>query len=199
MGYGQQIGAESSARAVDLEAIEGAQRSALWCSAADTYFPGLCIRNFGADCSSGWMQGRPFGPGELWTIFSPALSVQFAPGERAVAGSFGLPIGESFSVILQMRGSTTALQGGRICHLQPQAICLIDGQSAFELTVSDSFSQVVILRIPRQLLLSRHPHLLELTAGVFDSVESGASVVRNVLLEVLESAPRLRADQCTSA
>lgn len=199
MSDGQQIAAGSSARAVDLEVIEEAQRAATWCNAADTYFPGLCVRNFDGRRSTGWMNGRRFGSGELWTIFSPPLHVQFAPSDNAVAGSLGLPIWDSFSVILQMRGSTTALQRGRICNLQPHNICLIDGHSAFELSVSDSCSQVVILRIPRRLLLSRHPHLEQKTAEVLDTKEGGVSLFRNVLLDIWESAPRLRGEQCASA
>jgi len=186
-------------RSLDLQAVDEAQRTALWSRATDQFFPGLSVSDFGSNPTAGWMQGRRFGPGELWTIFSPPLHLQYAPGRGGDAGRCGLPLNESFTIMLQMRGSTVAVQNAHSCCLRPRDICLIDGLAAFELKVVDAFSQMMFLRLPRQMMLSQHPYLARQTAESFTGDEAGASLLCNVLLDVLDTTPDLKEEQCAAA
>jgi AraC family transcriptional regulator, positive regulator of tynA and feaB len=185
--------------ALDLLAVEEAQRSATWMRATGTFFPGLHVRELSPNPVEGWMRGRRFGPGELWAIFSPPLQVRYMPGAGGTAGDCGLPLKESFSIMLQMRGSTLAAQNTHSCRLRPRDICLIDGLAPFDLEVVDPYSQLMFLRIPRQLVLCRHPWLAHHTAEIFEPSEPGATLLGNILLDVLNTSAGLRDDQCAAA
>ncbi|HEY4212573.1 MAG TPA: helix-turn-helix domain-containing protein [Steroidobacteraceae bacterium] len=189
----------SVASSLDLQAVDEDQRPATWSRATDVFFPGLSVRDFRAAPQAGWMQGRRFGSGELWTILSPPLHLQYSPGRGGIAGRCGLPLNESFTIMVQMRGSTLAAQSEHSCCLRPHDICLIDGLAPFELQVIEAFAQMMFLRIPRQLVLSRHPYLARRTAELFDSDEAGAALLRNVLLDVLDTSANLRDEQSSAA
>jgi AraC-like DNA-binding protein len=176
----------------NLEEVDSAQRAERWCQTAGTFFPGLRARVPRADMPVGSISGRAFGPGQLWQILSPPVSVDCAP----VPGD---PFAESLSVMLQLQGSTVATQGTHMCVLTPGDICLIDGSVDFHLDVAADFSQIMFLRMPRYLILSRYPYLESRTAQKFEPDEPGTGVLRSVLTGLLESAPLLEPDQCTTA
>jgi AraC-like DNA-binding protein len=184
---------------LDLRQVDGAQRRESWIRAADVFFPGLSVRELSPKPPVGWMQGRRFGPGEIWTIFSPPLHIEYAACGGDKAGHCGLPLKESFSIMLQLEGCTVTSQHGRWCHLRPREICLIDGTLPFDLEVVDGYSHLMFLRMPRQLLLTRHPYLERETAVVFGPEEAGAAVLRNVLLDVMNNSAYLQRVQCTAA
>lgn len=184
---------------LDLQAVEEAERTTMWMRAARTFFPGLSIRDLRVTPSAGWMQGSRLGAGELWTILSPPLHVHYNPRHTGSVEGRGLPLPESFSVMVQLQGSTVAVQNERTCRLRPRDLCLIDGFAPFELEVSDPFSHLMFLQIPRHMLLSRHPYLARQTAETFDSEEAGASLLRQVLLDLLDSTPVLEDEQRAAA
>lgn len=184
---------------LDLQAVEEAERTTMWMHAARTFFPGLSVRDLRVTPSAGWMQGRQLGAGQLWTILSPPLHVHYIPRATVSNEGQGLPLPESFSVMVQMQGSTVAVQNARTCRLRPRDLCLIDGLAPFELEVTDPFSHLMFLQIPRHMLLSRHPYLVRQTAQAFDPDEAGASLLRQVLLDLLDSTPVLENEQRAAA
>jgi len=181
-----------SSASFNLEGVETAQRAERWCQAACSLFPGLRARVPRNEMPMGSISGRPFCPGQLWQILSPPVSVDCAPAP-------GDPFAESLSVMLQLQGSTVATQGQHMCVLAPGDICLIDGSIDFHLDVTANFSQIMFLRMPRYLILSRYPYLESRTAQKFEPDEAGTGVLRSVLTGLLESAPLLEPDQCTTA
>ena len=181
-----------SSASFDLENVATTERAERWCQAASTMFPGLRVQAPCSDMPMGSISGSEFGPGQLWRILSPPISVDYGP----VTGD---PYAETLSVMLQLQGSTVALQGPRMCVLMPGDICLIDGTSEFHLDVAADFSQIMFLRIPRNLILSRYPYLETRTAQKFETDEPGTTLLRSVLMGLLESAPLLERDQCTTA
>jgi AraC-like DNA-binding protein len=141
----------------------------------------------------GSIQGMPIGPGELWNILSPPAQVAYKPrGRRDDAAQW-------LSVMLQLQGTTSARQEGRVCVLNPQDVCIIDGQHPFDLEVEDGFSRIMFLRVPRALALGRHPYLERQTAQVLDSDDAGSQLLRTMLLGLLETGPFLRNEQGTVA
>jgi AraC-like DNA-binding protein len=176
----------------NLEDVETAQRAERWCQAACSMFPGLRARVPRTEMPVGSISGRAFGPGQLWQILSPPVSVDCAPTPDD-------PLAEALSVMLQLQGSTVATQGQHMCVLTPGDICLIDGSVDFHLDVAADFSQIMFLRMPRHLILSRYPYLESRTAQKFEPDEPGTAVLRTVLTGILDSAPLLEPDQCTTA
>jgi len=176
----------------DLEGVETGQRAERWCQAACSMFPGLRARAPRAEMPVGSISGRAFGPGQLWQILSPPVSVDCEPAP-------GDPFAQSLSVMMQLQGSTVATQGQHMCVLTPGDICLIDGSADFHLDVAADFSQIMFLRMPRYLILSRYPYLESRMAQKFEPDEPGTGVLRSVLTGLLESAPLLEPEQCTTA
>ncbi len=181
-----------SSASFDLEDIATADRAERWCQVASSMFPGLRVHAPRSDMPMGSISGSEFGPGQLWRILSPPISVDYEPAA-------GDPFAETLSVMLQLQGSTVAIQDQRMCVLAPGDICLIDGTSEFHLDVAADFSQIMFLRIPRNLVLSRYPYLETRTAQKFEPDEAGTAVLRSVLTGLLEFAPLLERDQCTTA
>ncbi|HEX5420047.1 MAG TPA: helix-turn-helix domain-containing protein, partial [Gammaproteobacteria bacterium] len=182
---------------LDLRSVEETQRAAAWKHAAGTLFPGLSVRELYANPIAGSMQGFQLGQGQLWTILSPPLRVSYVPcasNDRRLR-----LLGETFSVMLQLQGTTVAWQNGRSCRLHPRDLCVVDGIMPFELEVTDDFSRLAFLQMPRYTVLSRHPYLERRTAEVFDPDEPGTSLLRDVLSSVLQSAPLLDSEQRAAA
>ncbi|HEY0342014.1 MAG TPA: helix-turn-helix domain-containing protein [Steroidobacteraceae bacterium] len=177
---------------VDLGSVEQERRAAAWHSGARTYFPGLSVSDMSVD-PVGAIGGSRFGEGRLWTILSPPLQVSYDP--EAVAPERT----RIFSVMLQLRGSTTARQSNRVAQLGPGEMCVIDSQRPFELRVTENLSQVIVMMMPRHAALSRHPFLENHTAEMFDPNESGSVLLRSLLLNILECAPTMGPHQRSSA
>lgn len=186
---------ETASRAIapacfDLSGVEEARRADLWSQTARTFFPGLSVREVHGNPKLGTMQGTQFGPGCLWTILSPPLHVAYSPCVAAWEDTSG-----TFSVMLQLEGSTTVRQAERSCCLGRHEFCVVDQRTPFELVVTGLFSHVMFLQMPRNTVLSRHPYLEHRTAEPFDPHEAGATLLRSVLLSVLETAPFLENEQ----
>ncbi len=175
---------------LDLTGVEETQRAALWSKTARSFFPGLSVRELHGNPKLGTMQGTQFGPGCLWTILSPPLHIAYSP---CAVGSEDTA--QTFSVMLQLEGSTTVRQSERSCSLGRHEFCVLDQHTPFELEVAGLFSHIMFLQMPRNTVLSRHPYLEHRTAETFDPHEAGATLLRSVLLSLLETAPFLENDQ----
>ena len=178
-----------TALSLDLHRIVHTQRERLWRQSAQHFFPGLSVRDMPDNPARGSIHGLPIGPGELWNILSPPAQVTYKPRGRNDDAAQWL------SVMLQLQGSTNARQEGRLCVLNPQDVCIIDGQQPFELDVEGGFSRLMFLRLPRALALGRHPYLERQTAQVFERDDAGAQLLRTMLLGLLETGPFLRDEQ----
>jgi len=184
----------ASALALDLQAVEEDQRAAIWKRTARSFFPGLSVLALPSVPATGSIRGWPFGRGQLWTILSPPLEVCYAPSTGTRARS-ALRVEETFSVMLQMQGSTIATQYRKSCRLEPRDICLIDGVAPFSLAVDGAFSQFMFLQMPRHMLLARYPYLARQTAERFDRDEAGVPLLCDLLLSILERTPALEPEQ----
>lgn len=177
-----------SAASLNLNGIDERQRANAWSDAARTYFPGLTVE-LKSPPALGSMQGMQFGSGYLWRIYSPPLFVSYRPSTTRAAAN------ESFSVMLQLKGSTTAAQNRRTCRLDTHDFCVIDGRAPFELEVSSPISEIMFLQIPRSAVTSRHPYLAHRTAERFNPNDAGAVLLRSALRRILQLAPYLESDQ----
>jgi AraC-like DNA-binding protein len=178
---------------LDLDIVREGQRADAWRNCARTYFPGLSVRGLDFNPGAGTIAGAPFGGGRLWAIVSPAVHVHYDPAAVSAAQA------QRFSVMLQMRGTTRASQSGRSARLEPGDVCVIDSASPFELSVDDGLSQLIVLQMPRVAVLSRHPHLEQCTAELFEPNEAGATLLSRTLLSTLDLAPSLDANQSSAA
>jgi AraC-like DNA-binding protein len=183
--------ASSFASLLNLQSVAAAQRAALWTRSVKDFFPGLSVRELGGNLNTGSISGMSFGPGRLWSVLSPPLLVSYDPS--ASPGDTQL-----FSVMMQLHGATEARQRHRQCLLQPGDFCVIDSSASFELEVSAS-SHVMFIQMPRPAVLGRHPYLERHTAETFDPNETGAILLRGLLLNILDSAPLLEDYQRSSA
>lgn len=179
---------------LDLDGLRKEQRADAWRRAVAVHFPGLTVRSLPPDPAVGLITGAPFSSAKLWSILSPPVQLEYNPAIHAPAERVSL-----FSVMLQVRGSTLVRQSVRSAALQAGELCVIDGETGFELSVSEGLSHVVVMQIPRWAVLSRHPHLQQCTALPFDPEGPGTILLRDVLLNVVESVPPLHAEQCAAA
>jgi len=181
----------SIASLLNLQSVAAAQRAATWTRGVRDYFPGLSVREMGGNLNSGSISGMRFGPGRLWSVQSPPLLVSYdpacSPGETQL-----------FSVMMQLQGATTARQKQRHCLLHPGEFCVIDSSVAFELEAPGS-SHIMFIQMPRPAVLGRHPYLERHTAETFDPTETGAALLRGLLLNILDTAPLLEDYQRSSA
>jgi AraC family transcriptional activator of tynA and feaB len=182
----------ANAPLLDLQSVDEAQRATLWLQGVRSFFPGLSVRDFHANPPLGSMKGFHFGPGRLWTILSPPLLVGYDP-------EIGTAHRQIFSVMLQLAGSTVAVQHKRRCSLRVGEFCFIDSQHPFELEVTQSSSQIMFMQMPRHAALGRHPYLEHHTAQTCDPAEGGATLLRNLLLNALEFASFLNDEQRATA
>jgi len=187
------VAAVRASSSLDLKTVERAQRGDVWKQTASRLFPGLTVQSLKPDPMAGFIHGSDFGPGQLWRILSPPVSADYEPSQEGEKSS------PSFSVMLQIQGSTFVTQKQRACVLRPEGICVLDGLTPFHLEVKDGLSHIMFLRMPRALVMSRYPYLEHRTARQFDSEEPGTRVLRAVLLGLLDSAPFLAYEQCTMA
>lgn len=183
----------SVSRSLDLRSVAAGRRSDAWKRVARDWFPGLKINALSSDPSAGSIAGGEFGTGELWSIVSPALQLEYLPGAAAACSP------PSFSLMLQLQGRTAVSQGKRACTLAADDMCVLDGVAPFRLEVEAGSSQVVFLRMPRRLALSRHPGIERGTARQWASGEAGVTLLRTVLLGLLNAAADLSQAQCTAA
>jgi AraC-like DNA-binding protein len=95
--------------------------------------------------------------------------------------------------------STVASQSRRVSLLKPGDCCVIDGRLPFRLEVTSVCSRFMLLQLPRDAVLGRHPYLERHTAEAFDPDESGATLLRQILLSILDSAPLLESEQRATA
>jgi AraC family transcriptional regulator, positive regulator of tynA and feaB len=173
---------------LDLQSVDEAQRATLWLQSVRSFFPGLSVRDFHVNPPLGSIRGFHFGPGRLWTILSPPVRVGHDP-------AMGAAHSQIFSVMLQLAGSTVAVQRERRCSLRVGEFCFIDSQQPFELEVTQSSSQIMFMQMPRHAVLGRHPYLEHHTAETCDPTEGGATLLRNLLLNALEFASFLDEEQ----
>jgi len=178
---------------LDLRSIDHQRRALVWRQAARTLFPGLSVGALPPDPVCGSIHGRQFGRGQIWSILSPPLRVDYEP----VAGA---PRAQGcLSVMLQLRGATSVTQHTRASLLRSDDLCLLDEATPFNLEVTEAASQVMFLRIPRDLVLSRYPYLEHRTAQAFERDEPGTAILRTYLLGLFESAGLLENERCSTA
>jgi len=178
---------------LDLQRVDAAKRALAWRQSASTFFPGLSVQEFLANPTRGSICGTTLGEGQVWTIISPPVQVSYRPRGRFDVSA------DTFSVMLQLQGSTVASQSGQSCRLGPRDLCLLDGLEPFELEVPEDFSHVMFLRLPRSMVLARHPYLERQTARIFEAEEPGTRILRSMLLGLLESAPFFHDEQSAVA
>jgi AraC-like DNA-binding protein len=183
-----------NASSLDLRSIDHQRRALVWRQAARTLFPGLKVEALRSDPVCGSIHGRQFGHGQIWSILSPPLRVDYDPVDCSAMRAQAC-----FSVMLQLRGATNVTQHMQASLLRSDDLCLLDEAVPFNLEVTEAASQVMFLRIPRDLVLSRYPYLEHRTAQTFERDDPGTSILRSYLLGLFESAGLLEKERCSTA
>jgi AraC-like DNA-binding protein len=173
----EETGCEAPHRLVDLSQIEREQRASTWDVAVRNNFPGLTVKLLGHAPGGGSIKRIPMGAGDLFQIESAPAEVSYLP-----------PRGRSshrphFSLMLQFKGAILASQGGQACLLNEGDLCMIDEAKAFRL-LADEPTGLVIVRLPRAAVLSRHPQLERLDTRVFSSEDPGTRLFADLILRL---------------
>ncbi|HEX7709580.1 MAG TPA: helix-turn-helix domain-containing protein [Sphingomonadaceae bacterium] len=168
---------------VDRSEIEQGQRTLTWDVAVRDNFPGLNVKLTEQGPRHGSIKRIQMGAGELFQIESAAADVSYFPPR----GGPGCP---HFSLMLQLKGSTLASQAGHACLLNEGELCMIDETKAFRL-LTEGPTGMVIVRLPRAAVLSRHPRFERLYTRVFSSTDPGTRLFANLLLRLSHDAAPL--------
>jgi AraC-like DNA-binding protein len=173
----EERGREASHRLVDLSQIEREQRASTWDVAVRNNFPGLSVKFMGQSPGCGSIKRIPMGAGDLFQIESAPAEVTYLP-----------PRGRSthrphFSLMLQFKGVTLASQAGEACQLNEGELCMIDEAKAFRLFAEEP-TGMLIVRLPRAAVLSRHPQLERLHTRVFSSDDPGTRLFADLILRL---------------
>jgi AraC-like DNA-binding protein len=178
-------GASRPSSSLDLQGVAESQRALIWRETAGSFFPGLTIRDLRGTPNAGSMEGSEFSLGSIWTVLSPPATVDYRPPADSKSGR------QSFAVILQLQGAMAAEQRNRQCHLHVGDMCLLDEQWPFDLEVRDCFSQFMLIRMPRWMIVDRYPHLGDETASLLYAADPGATLLRKMLQHVHDISPFL--------
>lgn len=173
---------------LDLSCVEEDRRAGLWALSAPSFFPGLSINDMPAAAPVGRIRSIAMGGGSIWSIVSAPVLVSYSPANGADDP------GASISLVMQLEGSMVVGQNRRVCELHAGDMCLIDERFPFHLQ-GQVCSEIVFLRMPRRAVLGRHPYLEHRTAGVLDSDDPGALLLRDALVKTVQAAPDLREEQ----
>jgi len=177
---------------IDLSTVEEAQRATLWVNVAPSLFPGLSINRLEMDVPIGDIRRVWMGGGTLWTIRSPAASAAYLPDHSLPAGQ------QSFTLLMQVRGGTDVAQKHHNCTLDAGDICLLDEQAPFRLDTY-AFGEILFLRMPRDVVLSRNPSLEHQTAITMVGLDAGVSLLTGTLSSAMLAVPFLRESQRRAA
>lgn len=140
----------------------------------------------------GSIEGLSFGPGQMWSIQSPPVLLGYEPAPQANEPT-------TFSVMLQLDGATHVAQRDRRSRLARGEFCFIDGEAPFEMEVRDPLSSVMFLQMPRHAVIGRHAGIERDTATPFSAHDPGTTLLRNLLLNILEVGPSLHTEQRAAA
>jgi len=177
---------------IDLSTIEEGQRAALWVNIAPSLFPGLSISRLEMDVPIGDIRRIAMGGGTLWTVRSPAASAAYLPDYATPTER------ENFTLLMQVGGSTVVSQKHNNCTLDAGDICMLDEQFPFRLE-SCCFGEIVFLRMPRGVVLSRNPSLEHQTAITMLGLDAGVSLLTGTLSSAVLTVPFLRESQRRAA
>lgn len=173
---------------LDLSTVEEQRRAAVWSTAAPSLFPGLSVQPGVAE-PAGDIRCVEMGGGSLWTVRSSAAMVAYAPSTAHERW---------FTIMMQLDGATRVHQRNRDCELGSGDLVLLDERFAFRLETSD-LGEIAFLRMPREMVLGRNPHLEHLTAMRLRGAEAGASMVGDTLVSAVHTAPFMRERQRSAA
>jgi AraC family transcriptional activator of tynA and feaB len=185
-------GMNDMASLVDLSAIAHGQRAAAWTNAAPLILPGLSVGDLDADLQRGDILSIPMGGGSLWAIRSPAAIVTYAPSPERSHTRYG------FTLLLQRSGASEVFQKRQRGSVSAGDICLIDERFPFRIK-GHGFGETLFLRMPREPVLSRHPHLQHRTAVAMHGVQPGVRLLADMLASILVTAPFMGSGQRQSA
>jgi AraC-like DNA-binding protein len=182
---------EGLSSVVDLSGVERTKRADLWTGAATTIFPGLSIKTMDTDPTIGLIQHSRMGQGALFAIDSAPAEVSYMPRGAADSTQF-------ITMMLQAGGATIAHQRQRQCELTHGDICFIDECHPFRLVGAEN-SQLLLLRMPRSLVISRFPEMEHLVATLIPGRDPGTQLLSHTLMQLLIVARDLREAQQQAA
>lgn len=173
---------------LDLSSVDEDRRAGVWALTAPSFFPGLSINDMPLTAPVGRISSIDMAGGSLWSILSAPVLVSYSP-------SYGVDASKTnVTLLMVVGGSMTVGQNRRTCLLHGGDMCLIDERFPFRLQGLEP-NEIVFLRMPRRAVLGRHPYLEHRTAGLLESDDPGAMLLRNTLLNTVEAAPDLRDEQ----
>jgi AraC-like DNA-binding protein len=171
---------------LDLAMVEEQRRAAVWSTTAPSLFPGLSVQHATPLPPAGDIRRVEMGSGALWAVRSSAAFVDYLP-----SSTNDRPL---FTVMMQIAGETRIHQRNRSCTLRSGDLVLLDERFAFRLETSDP-GEIAFLRMPRDVVLGRNPHLEHLTATRLSGAEAGTSLIGDTLVNAIHTAPFMRAPQ----
>jgi AraC-like DNA-binding protein len=185
------VNLEGMASVLDLSEVDRERRALLWTDTTPTIFPGLSIKTMEAMPTIGSIQHSRMGQGAIFAIASAPAEVSYTPRPSSDMGQF-------LTMMLQTEGTTFAHQRQRQCELTQGDICFIDERHPFRL-VGVEASQLLLLRMPRALVMSRFPEMEHLVATLIPGRDPGTSLLAHTLLHLLHVARDLRDAQQQAA
>jgi len=185
------VNLEGLSSVVDLSGVDRAERADVWTGTAKSIFPGLSIQALEADPSIGSIQHRRIGQGSIFAIASAPAEVSYLPRAGAENSQF-------LTLMLQAEGATIARQRQRHCELSRGDICFIDERHPFRL-IGVEASQLLLLRMPRSLVMSRFPDMEHLVGTLIPGRDPGTQLLSHTLLHLLHVTAELRDAQQQAA
>ncbi len=174
---------------LDLDRLGSQDRTAAWSNAVPSFFPGATVDEWHEEPRVGVIKGAELGSARVFEIDSGPVTVGYLPARASPVNQ------QTFSIMLQRVGTTSASQHRRASDLEEGDLCLIDNEAPFRLRVKSAHSSFLFVQLPRSMVLNRHPHLRTMTAAPLCSDEAGAKLLKSTLLAVLQAAPQLGASE----
>ena len=186
----RESGAKMIARVLNVHQLPICRQVDAWIKGVKTLFPGVDFGRQPCAPLSGAAQGFQIGPAQLWRIISPSQVINIHHGE--IDG-----IGNTVSVVLQLRGSPWLRTTGATQRIAPGTLFFADARKPFEVEFQEECAQL-LLHVPRRLVLDRHAPLRAMTNGI-DQQDPGVTLLKAALLTTAKLAPRLSIPQASIA
>jgi AraC-like DNA-binding protein len=176
---------------IDLTGVPPHRQVEVWTDGIRRFFPGVFFKRPPIPPFRGSAKGVRLGAAQVWRIVCPNQTIAVDPD--AVGGMNG-----TFSVIVQKSGIGIYREVGRIHRINRGSLLLNNGRTPFEMQFKGGVDQV-LLHIPRQIVLDRHPNLVIRSMATVDLNDPGAVLLKAAVLTISELADRLSEAQATIA
>ncbi|MEN7535674.1 AraC family transcriptional regulator [Aurantiacibacter flavus] len=171
-------------QSIDLADYDRPARRDAWDHASNSLFPGLRVELAADEALRGSIASVDLGRAHLCAIETPPAQAHHVPTNQHA------DTWQHVSLMVQPWGRTTLVSACGEIAMAPGDMCMVDERARFRI-VTEEFSRLLFLRLPRAAVLGRYPHLNRLCGKLLPASDSGTRLLSDNLQRISEVAAEL--------